>query len=290
MSRVVDKLTLVAFVLIVLIAGTNFVAVKFSNQELPPFWGAALRFFTASFLLFLFIFIRHIHIPRGKALTGALLYGTIGFGISYGLLYWALLQVPAAVTSVIIALVPLVTFFLAIVQGLEKFKVRVLLGSLVATSGITIIFYEQLALVPLLPLLAAVAGAFSIAETGIIVKLFPKNHPATMNALGMLVGALILFLFSLLFGEVKNLPMQPSTWIAFSYLTIIGSVIFFALVIFVLKRWTASATSYQLVLAPLITMVIASILRGETITPISLVGSVIVISGVYIGAIITTKK
>lgn len=286
-----DRITLLAFGIIVLIAGTNFVAVKFSNQELAPFWGAALRFFVTSFLLFLFIFIRHIPMPRGKALTGAILYGAIGFGISYALLYWALLQVPAAVTSVIIALVPLVTFFLAIVQGLEKFKVRVLLGSLVAASGIAIIFYEQLALVSLLPLLAVVAGAFFIAETGIIVKLFPQNHPATMNALGMLVGALILFLFSLLFGEVKTLPTQPSTLIAFIYLILLGSVVLFALVIFVLKRWTASATSYQLVLAPLVTMVIASILlRSETITPISLIGSLIVISGVYIGALTSSKK
>ena len=111
-----------------------------------------------------------------------------------------------------------------------------------------------------------------------------------MNAFGMLVGALILLLFSTTFGETRNLPSQPATLIAFLYLTIIGSVLLFALVIFVLKRWTASAASYQLVLAPLVTMVIASVFRGEVITPISLAGSVIVIFGVYIGALTIPKN
>jgi drug/metabolite transporter (DMT)-like permease len=290
MNGKVDRVTLSAFALIILIAGSNFVAVKFSNQELAPFWGAALRFFSASFLLFIFIYIKHIPIPKGRALAGALIYGVVGFGISYALLYWALLQVPAAIASVIIALVPLFTFFLAIVQGLENFRIRALLGSLVAALGIVLIFYEQLAVVPLVPLIATVAAAVFIAETGIIVKLFPKNHPAAMNALGMAIGAMLLLLFSLAFGEVRNLPIKPETLIAFFYLTIVGSVILFALVIFVLKRWTASAASYQLVLAPLVTLVLASLLRGEAITFISLVGSLIVIIGVYVGALATPKK
>lgn len=38
----VDTWVLAAFLVVVLLGGTNFVAVRFSNQELPPFWGAVL--------------------------------------------------------------------------------------------------------------------------------------------------------------------------------------------------------------------------------------------------------
>src|SRR3990167_6973433 len=290
MNIKMDRLTLIAFGFVVLIAGTNFVAVKFSNHELAPFWGAALRFFTASFLLFIFILLKRVPIPNGRALTGAFLYGIIGFGTSYALLYWSLLKVPAGVASVIIALVPLITFFLAILHKLETFQLRVFLGGIIAASGITLIFYDQLGAVPLLPLLVLVVGAICIAETGIIVKLFPKTHPASMNAIGMFVGSLLLFALSQVTSEVKTLPSQPSTLIGFIYLVLLGSVVFFALVIFVLKRWTASAVSYQLVLAPIVTMFAAFILRGETITSISLLGGLIVLSGVYIGAITASRK
>ena len=39
-----DRATLAAFLGTVVLAGLNFVAVRFSNRELPPFEGAALRF------------------------------------------------------------------------------------------------------------------------------------------------------------------------------------------------------------------------------------------------------
>lgn len=285
-----DRLTLLAFGFVVLIAGTNFVAVKFSNQELAPFWGASLRFFIASFLLFLFMMVTRTPIPRGKSLTGALLYGTVGFGTSYALLYWALLKVPAGIASVIIALVPLITFFLAILHKLETFQFRILLGGVIAALGIILIFYDRLGAASLMPLLALVAGAVFISETGIIVKLFPKTRPIQMNAIGMLVGSLLLLFFSQIIGETKTFPTQPSTLIAFIYLVLLGSVVFSALIIFVLKRWTATAVSYQLVLAPIVTMFVAFILRGETISITSLLGGLIVLAGVYIGAITTSKK
>ena len=42
---------LLVFALIVLVGGSNFVAVRFSNRELPPFFGAGIRFVGASLFL-----------------------------------------------------------------------------------------------------------------------------------------------------------------------------------------------------------------------------------------------
>ncbi|MDQ1595041.1 MAG: hypothetical protein QOH40_1597, partial [Arthrobacter pascens] len=39
LSRRVQRLTLAAFSVAVLLGGANFVAVRLSNQELAPFWG-----------------------------------------------------------------------------------------------------------------------------------------------------------------------------------------------------------------------------------------------------------
>jgi hypothetical protein len=46
-TRRVDRVTLVAFFAVVILGGSNAVAVRFSNFELPPFWGATLRFASA---------------------------------------------------------------------------------------------------------------------------------------------------------------------------------------------------------------------------------------------------
>ena len=61
-----DRLTLAAFSVVVLLGGLNAVAVRFSNQELPPFWGAALGFAFASVSLLLIVYFQPaVAITRG---------------------------------------------------------------------------------------------------------------------------------------------------------------------------------------------------------------------------------
>ena len=52
-----------------------------------------------------------------------------------------------------------------------------------------------------------------------------------------------------------------------------------------MQRWTASAASYQLVLIPLVTVVVSAWLQDDPITPAFAAGSVLVLLGVYVGAL-----
>src|SRR5438105_12970169 len=90
-----DRLTLAAFAVVVIVAGLNFVAVRFSNRELPPFEGAALRFGAAALLFFAYTRIRHVPLPRGRSLAGAILFGLLGFSGAYAFLHWGLVSAPA---------------------------------------------------------------------------------------------------------------------------------------------------------------------------------------------------
>ena len=281
-----DLATLAAYAVMIVIAGSNFVAVRFSNQELPPYWGATLRFVVACALFFGVMWWRRAALPRGRALAGVALYGALGFGASYALLYWALLSVPAGLASVLVALVPLLTFFLAIAHGLERFRMRGLIGALIAVAGIAVVFAEQLGgRVELAALLACIAGAACIAESGVVAKLFPRVDPAATNAIGMLAGLAILAPLSLVAAETWTLPQRMDTILALLYLMTIGSVGLFALFLSVLRRWTATATSYLLVLSPLVTVAVASMLAGEQISLQFALGGVMVGAGVYVGAL-----
>ncbi|MFN2277916.1 MAG: EamA family transporter, partial [Candidatus Promineifilaceae bacterium] len=109
------------------------------------------------------------------------------------------------------------------------------------------------------------------------------------NAIGMSAGTIILAAASLLAGETWNIPTQTDTWIAFTYLVVIVTVVTFLLYMFVLSKWTASGTSYGFVLIPLVTMVLAATLVGEQITINFLVGAALVLSGVFIGALLPSR-
>jgi drug/metabolite transporter (DMT)-like permease len=77
----------------------------------------------------------------------------------------------------------------------------------------------------------------------------------------------------------------PATWIAVLYLVLLGSVATFVLALYVMARWTATASSYQRVLMPIVTVFFASLLAGETVTAALLVGGLLALAGVYVGAI-----
>ena len=116
------RLTLAAFVISTILGGGNAIAVRFSNVELPPFFGAAIRFAIASVLLFLFVFYRRLPLPKRRALMGVLIFGTLQLGINCALMYWSLLEVPAGMFQVILVLVPLLTFFFATIHRQETFQ------------------------------------------------------------------------------------------------------------------------------------------------------------------------
>jgi drug/metabolite transporter (DMT)-like permease len=135
-----------------------------------------------------------------------------------------------------------------------------------------------------------IAAAAFFAEAGVIAKKFPRSHPLAMNAVAMTVGVIILGMTSLVSGERWIMPSQANTWIALSYLVFLVTVIGFVLYLFVLRRWTASGTSYGFVLSPLITVVLAAQLAGEQITSSFIVGAGLVLSGVVFGAIVPSKE
>lgn len=286
MNKRPEQLTLIAFVVSTILGGGNAIAVQFSNGELPPFFGAAVRFILASFILFLLVFYRRLSLPKGRALIGVLIFGTLQFGINYALIYWSLLSVPAGMFQVIFAIVPLLTFFFAILHRQEAFQWKVLIGGLLATTGIAIVFRDQLSAdISLGPLLAIILAAACSAEAIVLFKTFPKAHPITTNAIAMTVGALILFIGSWIVHESPRVPSLPVTWISVGYLILFGSVAVFVLALYVLSHWTASAGSYQLVLIPIVTVLLAAWITQEEVTAALLVGGVLVLVGVYVGAL-----
>ncbi len=117
-GRSPDALTLGTFGLLVTLGAGNVLAVKFSNDGLPPFWGAGLRFALAGLTFVGIALALRLRWPRGRQLTLNVLYGSLGFGAFYALGYWVLVRVTAGVAAVIMAVVPLGTLLLASAQGL----------------------------------------------------------------------------------------------------------------------------------------------------------------------------
>jgi probable blue pigment (indigoidine) exporter len=280
-----DRATLLAFVGVVICGGLNTIAVKQTVAELAPEWGAALRFIAAGLIFGALTLAGGRTFPRGRAFAGAMLYGAIGFAAAFGFVYPALRQVQAGTAAVVIALSPLATYGLAVAQRQEAFRPRALIGALVALGGVGLVFVEQLgAAVPLVALLMVGVGMICLSEAGIIVKWVPRSDPYATNAVAMLTAGGLLLIASLSLGEPHAIPSRMSTWIALGYITVFGSVVMFGLYLYGLRRWSASAMSYSTLLLPFVSVTVATLLTGEAFSIAFVVGGLVMLAGVYVGA------
>ena len=281
-----DRVTLAAFWTLVAIGGVNFAAVRFSNRELDAVFGAGIRFAAAALLLVGWVVVRRVPWPTGRGLTAALIYGVLAFGVSYALAYWALQELSAGIGAVVFGATPLLTLLLAVVHRIESLTRRGIVGSVVALIGIVVLASPSSGeSVPVLPLLAMLGAAVGAAEAGVILKLVPAQRPVATNAVAMAIGAVVLLATSAVIGNRWIVPGEPETWLALVYLVVPGSVGLFALYLFTLARWTASAVSYMAALFPVVAMLAGWLLADEAITVSGAFGGLIVIAGIYIGAL-----
>lgn len=286
MTRDRDVAALAAFVTGALLGGGNAVGVRLSNRELEPIWGAALRFLLAAALLGAVVVLLGLPLPQGRALAGVLLYGTLIFGGAFSLAYYAFVRIHAGLGQTLLALVPLATLLLAVLQRQERLRADAVVGTLLAVAGIGAISgLSGTASVPLLSLLALVGAALCFAEATVLVRRFPSVHPVTANAVGMATGAAVLLALALLFGEEIALPERGTTWLALVYMVVLGSGPVFVLYVVVIRLWSASRAAYSFVVIPLVTVLLSAWIDDEPIGAGLILGGLLVLVGVYVGAL-----
>lgn len=283
--RAPGTITLATFGVVVLLGGGNFLAVRFSNQELDPFWGAGLRFSLAALVFVAIAASLRLPWPRGRQLILTAGYGVVSFTLSYALMYWALVQVTAGMAAVVLAIVPLVTPLLAAAQKLEQLDRRAILGAVIALGGIVwMTVGPDGVMVPLGSLLAVLAASVTIGQSVILGKRVSANHPAMTNAVGMSVGGPLLLGLSAIAGETWAIPTQTRVVMSVTYLVLLGSVGLFVASLMVVRHWTASAMSYAFVLFPVVTMLLEARLGDVPLTVRGILGAGIVVTGVWFGA------
>lgn len=281
-----DARTYAAFFAAVVIGGSNFVAVTFSNREFPPFFGATARFGIASLLFFGLGRFLKIPLLRGRRAGKAVLYGVIGFGIAYACLYVALLELSAGTVAVILASVPLMTLLIAVLHRQERMTARGIVGGVLALGGIAILSSGKLGgELPIGSLLAALGGALASAWSTVIAKGMPDVHPVNMNTFGMAAGTVFLLACSLIAGEEWLLPSKTSTILAFTWLATVGSIGLFQCFLYVVRRWTASAAVYVLTGMPVVAGVLGALLLDQPISLELFLGGALIVIAVYVGAV-----
>lgn len=267
--------------LVILAWGFNFVAIKVGLQEMPPILLGALRF---SLLLIPAIFIPFPKIKLSLLVTYGL---SINFGQFIFLFSAIKLGMPAGLSSLVLQSQAFFTLILASVILNESFKLQNIVGLTIAVIGLIVIGTHLDTNVTLAGLIVTLCAALCWAVGNITIK---KAHGVDMLSLtvwGGLIAIIPFWLVSLFFegtSHIKNalIHINLITLLAISYLTLIATILGYALWGKMLAKYPASFIAPFSLLVPVIGLTSTAMILDETLTLAELIGSIIIMIGLCI--------
>src|SRR5439155_1033835 len=94
---------LLSFAIIYFVWGSTFLAIRVGVREVPPFLLAAMRFFAAGLILYVWMRLKASPSPSLREWAEASFLGTLIFVVDYGCLFWAAQMLTGGVQLFIVA-------------------------------------------------------------------------------------------------------------------------------------------------------------------------------------------
>jgi len=275
-----------AFFTCALIWGSTFLFIALGNDALPPIWGAMWRLLLAAGILLAIAAWRKQPLPRGRALRFTVIYGVLMYGINFPLLYWGELETPTGVAALMYATLPLTTPLMASAVGIERLQGLKLAGGAVAFLGVAMIFWHQILVeTSIWHMLAVFAGATIAGFGTITLKLGPRQAPIPVNGIASLVGAVFCFGISFAMGESHAIPSTAAQIVPVLYLAVLGSVVAFTLLAWLVNHWDPTNIAFISVVNPVFAVTLGALVRHEQVGASLVAGALLVMTGVVLAAV-----
>lgn len=270
--------------------GINFVVIKVGLQGMPPFLLAGLRFTLVAFPAI--FFVRHPKVP----LRWLLVYGmTISFG-QFAFLFLAIkLGMPAGLASLVLQAQAFFTIGLGALLMAEKLRWNHVAGMLIATLGMFLLATagmagQTTAGITLTTMMLTLAAALSWGFGNITNKIIMRNRQVPVLSLvtwSALVPVIPFFLCSWLFegGHViatslRNISL--TTVLALFYLAFIATIVGYGIWGNLLSRYETWRVAPLSLLVPVVGIISAVLILGETLSLQQMIGAVAVIIGLLV--------
>lgn len=279
-----EKLTGSLFALFTIVVwGSTFIASKKLLDIYTPSQIMLTRFLLAYCALWL---LR----PRKLRLTGKqecsfLLLGLFGCSIYFYTENTALTYTLASNVSIIVAAAPIFTAILAHLSGEERFRRQTLWGFLVAFTGVVLVVCNGTFVLKLNPrgdFLALCAAACWACYSVLMRKAGQGLDPILVTRRTLFWGAVTAVPLVLLEGTpFPTAPLTtPVVWGNFLFLGLIGSGLCYVLWNTAFRLLGVVSTNNFIYLNPFVTIVTARIFLNEPISPLAILGAVLITAGV----------
>jgi drug/metabolite transporter (DMT)-like permease len=265
-----------AYAACTLIWGTSWYGVRVSvaPEGFPPFTAALLRYAIASFLFVpIWFFSRHNLDRHNLKKTSFQEAGWIAIsgllsGLGYILLYKACQHISGGLAAVLFATSPLFALLLAATTRVEGLTRAATLGSIMAFSGVVLVFWDRMQISTAQGLAAGllILTAFLSAASNVCLKRHAHHVPTlTVNVIFFVSATVLLWIVALVTGDLKlSYPPPYAATIAVLYLAVLSTFAAFICYFYFLKHVRLSTAMNLSFLMPVVALIVDALFERDS--------------------------
>ena len=269
----------------ILLWSSAFITTKPIVDNSDPFSALAFRFFfvAVGFYFFSLISKNSILINRNN-LVESVLSGVLFHGVYLGGVFYSIsIGMPTGIAALIVTLQPILTNILSGPILNEKVTFKQWTGAFLGFIGAALVLGLDLGEeIPTFGLIATIIALIAITTSTIWQKKLSNNLPLSVSNFYQAIGGCLFHLLIVIFFTKAFIDFNITFFVAMSHQIFLVSFGAFTILMFLIKKNSASKTVSIFFLIPATSALMAWFFLEESLTVTDLIGFLIASIGVYI--------
>ena len=269
----------------VLLWSSAFITTKPIIDHSDPFAALAFRFFFVAIGFYLFsLYTNQSIIINKKNFTETFFSGVLFHGFYLGGVFYSIsIGMPTGLAALIVTLQPILTNILSGPILNEKVTLKQWIGVILGFLGAALVLGLDVGTsIPLIGLVATIIALVSITASTIWQKKLSNNLSLTVSNFYQAVGGCLFHVLLVIFFTDPYIDFTKTFFIAMSHQIFLVSFGAFTILMFLIKKNSASKTVSIFFLIPATSAFMAWFFLNESLTSLDLLGFFIASIGVYI--------
>ena len=272
-------------IIFILLWSSAFITTKPIIDNSDPFSALAFRFFFVAIGFYLFsLYLKQSIIINKKNLIESLFSGILFHGFYLGGVFYSIsIGMPTSIAALIVTLQPILTNTLSGPILGEKVTIKQWIGVLLGFVGAALVLgFDIGSNIPSFGLIATIVALISITASTIWQKKLSNNLPLSVSNFYQAVGGCLFHILIIIFFTKPYIDFTKTFIVAMSHQIFLVSFGAFTILMFLIKKNSASKTVSIFFLIPATSAMMAWIFLNESLTNLDLIGFLITSIGVYI--------
>ena len=269
----------------ILLWSSAFITTKPIIDNSEPFSALAFRFALVALGFFLFsIYSKKKIFTDRKNFLESFLSGVLFHGIYLGGVFFSISKgMPTGIAALIVTLQPILTNVLSGPLLNEKVSIKQWIGVMLGFSGAAMVLgFDIGSEIPTIGVVSTVIALIAITTSTIWQKKLSNNLPLSVSNMNQALGGFVFHIIIIILFAEPYIDLSTTFLIAMSHQVFLVSFGAFTILMFLIKKNSASKTVSIFFLIPPTSAFMAWLFLSESLSKLDFLGFLIATIGVYI--------